>query len=323
MTIDPMTVATRFFNTPLLIEPGKAAVIARALGPRFLGLGGEPNLKIEVAGDPVSDSRPGEGRKQPRAGSLVGDGLYQSVRTHQGYSVVEGVAIIPVIGSLVRRGAFVGQSSGVTSYEGVSAQIRAAAEDPQVRAIALEIDSFGGEAHGAFALARDIRAAREIKPVEAFLAEFALSAGYMIAAQADRITVPEFGEAGSIGVVMMHVDFEENLRQDGVRVTLIHSGAHKVDGNPFEALPDPVRAQMQAQGDAMWAAFADEGGQGRGARLNAPAALALEARSLRGAEAGAAGLADDVVEARAGGVPCDNGGRPRHVSHRGRRCRLG
>lgn len=294
--IDPMTVATRFFNTPLLIEPRKAAVIATALGPRFLGLGSEAGVQIEAGNLPAAT----EGHaRAARAGSLVADGLFHAVKDHGGYSVIEGVAIIPVVGSLVRRGSWVGQSSGATSYEGISAQLRAAIEDRTVRAIALEIDSFGGEAHGCFALAAEIRAARQVKPVEAFLAEFACSAGYMIAAQADRITIPEFGDAGSIGVVMMHADFEQQLENNGVRVTLIYSGAHKVDGNPYQALPKAVRDEWQADGDAMRVRFAQEVAEGRGNRLTMEAALRTEAQCYRGAAALRAGLADEVAEARA------------------------
>lgn len=295
MTLDAMTAATRLFNTPLLIEPGKAAIIAQVFGPRFLKLGASAG--VEVAASPSLPKAP-EANRGPRMGSMVADGLFHAVQAHGGYSIVRGVAVIPVVGSLVRRGSFVGQSSGTTSYEGISAQIRAAVENPEVRAIALEIDSYGGEAAGAFALAREIRAARAEKPVAAFLAEFGFSGGYLIASQADRITIPPHGGAGSIGVASMHFDFEDQLKTDGVKVTLVHSGAYKVDGNPFSRLPEHVRAEMQESSDAMWLEFAQEVGAGRGSRFTVEQALATEARVYRGAEAVALGLCDEVAEAR-------------------------
>ena len=62
----------------------------------------------------------------------------------------ERVAIITVTGSLVNRGAWVGAHSGLTSYEGIGHQLQAAASDPKVSSIVLDIESPGGEAVGAF-----------------------------------------------------------------------------------------------------------------------------------------------------------------------------
>lgn len=296
MPNDPVTLATRAFNTPLLLDPAKAAVIARALGPRFLQLGAGVPVDVEGFDGEIS-ARHSE--RRPKAGSLLSDGVYRFQKDRGGaYPVIGGVAIITVTGTLVRRGSYVGESSGTTSYEGISAQVRAAAEDPQVRAIALEIDSFGGEAAGIFDLAQQLRAARELKPMRAFIADYALSAGYAIASQADHITVPPYGEAGSIGVVMMHADFEGHLEKEGVKVTLIHSGAHKVDGNPFQALPESVRDDLQKRGDRMWGGFAELVALGRRGKLTVKTALATEAAVFEGAEAVRQNLADEVSEAR-------------------------
>lgn len=294
MTIDVTQIAQRAFNTPLMLDPGKAAVIAQSLGSRFLGL--RDGAAVTVLGSAVA-ARPEH--LAPRAASMLGDEVHHAARRKQTYSVIQGVAVIPVVGTLVRRGSWVGQNdSGVTSYEGLSAQLRAAALDPDVRAVALEIDSFGGEAAGIFDLGETIRAVREAKPVHAFVSDYALSAGYAIASQADTITVPRFGEAGSIGVVCMHVDYSGHLENEGVTVTLVHSGARKVDGNPYQPLPESVRDRLQRDGDAMWQAFAEMVGTGRGGRLSAQAALALEAEVLTGADAVAAGLCDEVASAR-------------------------
>ncbi len=290
-----MNIATRAFNTPLMIAPEKAAVIAEKFGPMILGSAGAVDLSGSV-GEVTAD----HWQKRPQAASLIGDEVHRHVRKRGGgYSNIQGVAVISVTGTLVRRGSFLGENaSGMTSYEGISAQVRAAAEDDTVRVIALEIDSFGGEAAGIFDLAADIRQAREAKPVYAFIADYALSAGYAIASQADHITVPPFGEAGSIGVVSMHVDYEQKLKQDGVSVTLIHSGAHKVDGNPFQKLPEGIRAEIQKENDAMRVAFAQLVEAGRRGRLSATAALKTEAGVYRGRAALDAGLVDEVAEAR-------------------------
>ncbi len=286
-------IAAKVFDTPLMIDPEKGAVIVQALGPRLLGIASDRSLDV-LGVEPSAD----RWEARPEAGSMIGGSLYRGVKKHGAYLNVQGVAVIPVTGTLVRRGSYVGESSGMTSYEGLSAQVRAAADDESVRAIALEIDSFGGEAAGIFELMADIRAAREKKPVHAFLAEYALSAGYAIASQADRITIPPFGKAGSIGVVVIHADYQDNLEKAGIKVTLIHSGKHKVDGNPYEHLTSEVRDRIQQENDAMWLAFAEAVEEGRRGKLTAQGAMKLEAGVFTGLDAVKRGLADEVIEAR-------------------------
>lgn len=291
---DYANLAARAFDTPLMLAPAKAAVIAGALGPRLVGVDAAPTI-VGFDGQ-VTEAHE---RGRPQAASLLGDEVHQVIkRRGTGYSVVGGVAVIPVVGSLVRRGSFIGAESGSTSYEGLSAQIRAAAQDDGVRAIALEIDSFGGEAAGIFDLAQVIRDAREVKPVHAFVADYALSAGYAIASQADTITVPPYGEVGSIGVVSMHVDHSKALENEGLRVTLVHSGLKKIEGNPFEPLPSGVRDDMQAGNDAMRVDFAELVEKGRRGKISMADAIATEAGVFSGAKAVEMGLADNVAEAR-------------------------
>jgi signal peptide peptidase SppA len=287
-------IAQRAFDTPLLVAPAKAAAFVAGLGPRLL----TGRLELDAPGvDP--DRAAAAGRIAPRASILAGEVGERARRNGRAlYAVRDGVAVIEVSGTLVHRGAWLGESSGVTSYEGLAAQIAAAAEDPAVRGIALEVDSFGGEVAGVFDLADAIRAARARKPVQAFVAEAALSAGYALASQADRIVLPRTGEVGSIGVVLMHADWSAALAEGGVKVSLIHAGAHKTDGNPFAPLPEDVRATLQAEVEGLRDLFAATVAAGRGARLPAEAALATEARVFRGAEAVAAGLADEVADLR-------------------------
>ncbi|EDM72264.1 Peptidase U7 [Roseobacter sp. AzwK-3b] len=282
-------IAARAFNTPLLVEPSKAMAFLSGLGPRILGRQFEM-----VDGDGAAAGI----TALPARASLITGGLTESLQ-HNGnapYPIVNGIAVIEISGVLIHRGGWIGQSSGQTSYEGIAAQIEAAARDPSVRAVALEIDSFGGEVAGVFDLADRLRALRRNKPVWAFVAEHAFSAGYALASQADRILLPRTGAVGSIGVVVMHADLSSQLDQNGVRVTLIHSGQHKVDGNPYEPLPESVRDDIQREIDVLRFLFAETVAAGRSGRLNQDAALATEAATFRGADAVSAGLADEVID---------------------------
>lgn len=284
-------IAQRAFNTPLMVDPAKALAFLSGLGPRITG------QEITFQGLAV-EADDYTAASLPARASLFGNDLAQRHQRNgsQPFSVVDGIAVIEIAGTLVHRGAWIGQSSGLTSYEGIAAQLQAALADPGVRGIALDIDSFGGEVAGAFDLADRIRVARAQKPVHALVAEHALSAGYVLASQADRIILPRTGAVGSIGVVALHTDMSGALDQKGIAVTLIHAGSHKIDANPYQPLPEAVQDQMQRELDVVRFLFAETVAAGRGDRLTQTAALATEAAVFRGTEAIAAGLADELSD---------------------------
>jgi len=284
-------IAQRAFNTPLMVDPAKALAFLSGLGPRITGQDiTVQGLEADAADQAVA--------ALPARVSLFGNDLAQRHQRNesQPYAVVDGIAVIEIAGTLVHRGAWIGQSSGLTSYEGIAAQIDAAIEDPAVLGIALDIDSFGGEVAGAFDLADRIRVARAQKPVQAFVAEHALSAGYVLASQADWIILPRTGAVGSIGVVALHTDMSGALDKKGIAVTLIHAGIHKINANPYQPLPEAVHDQMQRELEVVRFLFAETVAAGRGDRLSHAAALATEAAVFRGADAIAAGLADEVAD---------------------------
>uniref|UniRef100_UPI0040486C93 S49 family peptidase n=2 Tax=Yoonia sp. TaxID=2212373 RepID=UPI0040486C93 len=284
-------IAQRAFNTPLMVDPAKALAFLSGLGPRITG----QDITFQGLDVEASDQA---AASLPARASLFGNDLAQ--RHQQGgsqpFAMIDGIAVIEIAGTLVHRGSWIGQSSGLTSYEGIAAQMQAALGDPAVHGIALDIDSFGGEVAGAFDLADRIRAARAQKPVHAFVTEHALSAGYVLASQADRIILPRTGAVGSIGVVALHTDMSGALDQKGIAVTLIHAGSHKIDANPYQPLPVAVHDQMQRELEVVRFLFVETVAAGRGDRLTHAAALATEAAVFRGADAIAAGLADELAD---------------------------
>ncbi len=193
-----------------------------------------------------------------------------------------------------RPGAVQGASSGVTSYEGIQYQLKTAAADASVHSIILDIHSPGGEAIGAFETGALVREVAKSKKVVAVVNGMAASAGYAIASGATDIVTTESGLSGSIGVLMMHVDYSKWLDSEGVKPTLIFAGAHKVDGNAFEPLSDAVKSDIQAEVDHFYSLFLNTVAEGRGSRLTVEAARKTEARCFIGEAAVSAGLADRV-----------------------------
>ncbi len=204
-------------------------------------------------------------------------------------------AIVTVTGSLVNCGAWIGASSGLTSYEGIAAQLRAAMADPKVSSILLDLNTPGGEATGAFELAALVRQANAAKPVNAFINGIAASAGYLMASGAGRIASVPTGITGSIGVVMMQADYSRALEKAGITPTLIYAGKRKVDGNPYRPLDADTKARLQAEVDAMREDFVQLVAKGHGRRTSAKAVRGTEAAVFTGKDALAAGLVDELM----------------------------
>lgn len=109
-------IAARLFATPLLVAKPKLDVILNVIGPR-------------LGGSPMDDLPP----------QLSRDIEITS----------EGIAIIPVVGTLVARSSYLAAASGLTSYSEIGDAVENAATDPRVRGLLLDIDSPGGRSRRA------------------------------------------------------------------------------------------------------------------------------------------------------------------------------
>ncbi len=203
-----------------------------------------------------------------------------------------GIAIIPVLGTLANRTFGLAAMSGLASYVRLGEQLDLAAADPAVKGILLDVDSNGGQAGGVFDLADRVLALRGVKPVYAIADEACLSAAYALACGAERFYVTQTGAVGSIGVVALHADQSGADEKAGVRYDYITAGDRKADANPHAPLSDEARATLQAEVDRLYGLFT-----GMVARCrNLPDAQVREQQAgvFFGANAVAAGLADQV-----------------------------
>ena len=199
------------------------------------------------------------------------------------------IAVLPILGLIDQRTAWWG-----TSSDELGRQITAAALDKRIHGIVFDVDSPGGAVHGVTECGSVIRAARAVKPVVAVANSIAGSAAYWLAAQADELLVTRSGLVGSIGIFGMHIDFSKAIEAEGVKVTYVYAGKHKVEGNPHEPLSKDARADMQARVDSYYGMFVDDVALGR--RVSAERALSDfgQGRMLGAAAAVEAGLADSI-----------------------------
>ncbi|MBF4236857.1 S49 family peptidase, partial [Vibrio anguillarum] len=134
---------------------------------------------------------------------------------------------------------------------------------------------------------------RNEKPIWSLGYDMHCSAGQALSSACSRRLITQTGVAGSVGVVMMHANMEELMKNRGAEITLIHSGAHKVDGNPYEKLPDDVRANLQSELDNTRQLFAQKVATNIG--MDVQKVLDTEAATYTGQEAVDIGFADELV----------------------------
>lgn len=262
-------IAARIFNTPLAIEPRKAEAILNAIGPRL----GVDAINVTVD-----------------AGAFLD---VESECDDKNYEVKGGVAIIPIHGTLVQRGAWIGAYSGMTSYWGVRKCFTEAMNDSAVKAVFLDVDSPGGEVSGLFDLVDDMSRRVGEKPIHAHCNELSASAAYALTTVADHVSIPRTGTAGSVGVIIVHAEYSDYLRKEGVQVNIIRAGDHKAEGNPYEQLSKDARESLQGEVDYVREIFVKTVARNRG--IDEKAIWDTEARVFTGPEAVRIGLADAVM----------------------------
>lgn len=269
--------ASRVFGTPLLIHPRKLEVILSVVGPRM-------GMVVPEASAQLAQIPPPE----------------RVMRTDL---QVPNIAVISILGTLVRRTGAMDAASGLTSYASISAQINAAINDPNVDAVLLDIDSPGGEAGGAFDLADEIVSARSTKPIWAVANDDAFSAAYAIACSAERIYLTRTGGVGSIGVIALHVDQTQRDALDGYRYTAIYAGDRKNDLSPHLPLSNEASTALQTEVDRLYEMFVSTVATNRGLDVQAvrdtQAGLFYAGDAIEAGFADAIGTADDALRALA------------------------
>jgi hypothetical protein len=100
-------------------------------------------------------------------------------------------------------------------------------------------------------------------PIHAILTESAYSAAYAIASAADRISVPRTGGVGSVGVITMHLDWTQRIKDDGLKVTIITYGSVRLRF-PLRELSDEALAAIQQDINTMGELFVNTVARNRG-----------------------------------------------------------
>ncbi|MEJ0026222.1 MAG: signal peptide peptidase SppA [Rhizomicrobium sp.] len=202
------------------------------------------------------------------------------------------IALIEASGEIFDGGA--GGNSGVIAGDDLSKAIRAAAQDKDVRAIILRVDSPGGSVTASDQILDAVKKAQKAgKPVVVSMGGVAASGGYYIAASADRIVAEPGTITGSIGVLTGKISFQRSLALAGVGTETIGIGHNALYNSMFQPYTDEQLAALNREADTIYADFTQKVATGRKLPLAKVQDIA-KGRVWSGADARGNGLVDEL-----------------------------
>lgn len=196
-----------------------------------------------------------------------------------------GVAIIPIYGSIFRYANMFTDISGATSTQMLALDFKNALDDVNVKAIILEIDSGGGQANGISELSQMIYNARGKKPIKAYIGGSGASAAYWLASSADEVIINDTGIAGSIGAMLSFDDDKEQKEKEGIKEMKYISSVSPLKNS---------NSELQALVDSLGQIFVENVARNRGVSVEEVLTNYGKGGLLVGKDAVTAGLADKV-----------------------------
>jgi hypothetical protein len=234
-------IAERVFNSTLMMDPGKAAAILHGIGGRIVEGG------IDLTGaSPVDHTAFAGGRPSDAMGRLGNqmsgwyDGLGETLFK------VGMSSVIPIEGTLVHKGKYLGSSSGAPPTRGCRPGLARRARSDRSAAWCSRSTATAARRRRLRHRGDDLRAVAE-KPTLAILTDFAFSAGYLLASRlpADRDAADRRRRQYRRHHAARRL-FQAAGRDEGIKVTVLSSGKFKAEGNPFAALPEKTAANPGA-----------------------------------------------------------------------------
>ena len=130
----------------------------------------------------------------------------------------------------------------------VREELKKAAEDDEVRAVVVRLNTPGGTVTASDIIYQELRLfqARRKIPIVVVMMDVAASGGYYIALAADRIIAHPTTVTGSIGTILVTANVEGLMQKLGVSATAIKSAEHKDMGSPFRTLTAEERRIFQS-----------------------------------------------------------------------------
>ena len=202
------------------------------------------------------------------------------------------IAVIYAEGN-VQDGSARGMETGVFGDDIVKA-FKEAADDDDVKAIVLRVNSPGGQATASESMTHAVIAAKAKKPVVVSMGDLAASAGYEISCMADAIVAQPMTITGSIGVFGTVPNVQKLMRQKlGLNVDTVLTNRNAASLSIMQPLKGEALALMTRNVEDFYKVFVGRVAEGRGMTYDAVHQVA-RGRVWTGVDAKAIGLVDTL-----------------------------
>ena len=206
--------------------------------------------------------------------------------------VIRLAGIIAAGGGPLRRGTL--------ALHGLASTLERVFKLPNLKAVALVVNSPGGSPVQSSLICRRIRdlAAEKEIPVVAFAEDVAASGGYWLACGGDEIYVNESSIIGSIGVISAGFGLQDLIARYGIERRVHTAGTNKSMLDPFVAEKKEDVERLLTVQEAIHDAFKDLVRERRAGKLKAPEDELFTGEFWTGKQAVALGLADGIGDVR-------------------------
>ncbi len=170
--------------------------------------------------------------------------------------------------------------------------MRSFADDDEVKAVVLRIDSPGGSALASDRMWHAVRRVAKRKPVIVSVGDMAASGGYYVASAGTEILAHEDSLVGSIGVVGGKIVASDLLERIGINVEVLARGDNAAWSSPVRGFDEEERRILERMLRATYRRFVSRIVEGREMQREEVLAGA-EGRILSGRAAKALGLVDE------------------------------
>ncbi len=202
-----------------------------------------------------------------------------------GYVVANGVAIVPVMGAMMKGWGYPDQSE----LRGLMQNLKS---DVSVKGVLNVFDTPGGSVAGTADYGSSVADLAAAKPCFAYCEDMCASAGYWAASNCGKIFANSTALVGSIGVISWLTDASKMYEENGIKDIPITTGKFKAAGDPSQPATQEVIDYMQETIDAIYGEFLNVVSTGRG--ISKTKIKEMEAKVFMGQEAVNQGLVDKI-----------------------------
>ena len=182
-------------------------------------------------------------------------------------------------------------SEGEMNSEDIVKELNKLADDDNVKAVVIRVNSPGGSAFGSEQMWFAAKQLREKKPLIVSMSDYAASGGYYMSCIADTIVAQPTTLTGSIGIFGMFPNFAGVADKIGVNFSTVKTNDIADLGNTMRPMTDSERAIIQNHVNRGYELFISRCAEGRNTS-NDEIKLVAEGRVWTGSDALPLGLVD-------------------------------